>query len=105
MRMAAITLMSGLTLRFMDKVPDGDFYVRCLAVDPKCRSEGIGTSLLLSLEDEARAAGAKRFTLDVSTKNERGQALYERLGFTVAARSPRFLWIPHTNVSRMVKAL
>ncbi len=105
LRMAPIVFFSGMTLRFMDRVPDGDFYVRCLAVDPGCRSEGIGTKLLALLEEKARSEGSQRFTLDVAKKNKRGQALYERLGFTVAAESPRFLGIHNTNVARMVKPL
>ncbi|MDJ0924589.1 MAG: GNAT family N-acetyltransferase [Acidimicrobiia bacterium] len=92
-------------LRFMEVVPDGDFYLRALAVEPAYRGSGIGTQLLQRLEGEARRSGSKRLSLDVATKNRRGRQLYERFGFEVESESPRFFGLPRTNVARMVKTL
>ena len=91
--------------RGIDTVPEGDFYVRALAVDPDHRGRGIGTRLLGFLEQQAVAAGTRRIALDVAMKNQRAQALYERQGFTIAGESPRFFGLPNTNVARMAKSL
>jgi ribosomal protein S18 acetylase RimI-like enzyme len=104
-RMAAFRRFNRRTLQFMDRIADGDFYVRALAVEPACRSEGIGTLLLESVEDTARAVGASRLALDVAAKNRDARRLYERLGMTVLAQSPRWFRLPDTNVIRMAKSL
>ncbi len=104
-RLAVFESLAKRTLRFMDVVPDGDFYVRALAVDPAYRSRGIGTQLLSSLEAAAQAAGSQRLVLDVAMKNRRGRELYARLGMTIDSESPRFLGLPRTNIARMAKSL
>jgi ribosomal protein S18 acetylase RimI-like enzyme len=104
-RWAAFVRVARRMFRFIDTVPDGDFYVRALAVEPSDRGAGIGTLLLGSLEDTAQAAGSKRFALDVAAKNRNARRLYERLGMTAEAESPRWFRLPNTNLIRMVKAL
>ena len=104
-RLAAFSRISGRLLRFIDTIPDGDFYVRALAVDPAHRGAGIGTLLMRSLEETARAAGSRRLALDVAAKNRRGRRLYERLGMTAEAESPKWFGLPNTNVIRMTKPL
>ena len=104
-RWAAFVRVARRVFRFIDTVPDGDFYVRALAVEPLDRGAGIGTFLLGCLEDTARAAGAKRFALDVAAKNRDARRLYERLGMTAEAESRRWFRLPNTNLIRMVKAL
>ena len=104
-RMAAFERLAARPLRFMDIVPDGDFYVRALAVDPGHRSRGIGTQLFNSLEVAARTTRSQRLALDVAPKNRRGRNLYARLRMTIESESPRFLGLPRTNVARLVKPL
>jgi hypothetical protein len=104
-RLACFSRISRRLLRFIESVPDGDFYVRALAVDPACRGTGIGTLLLRSLEDAARAAGSRRLALDVAAKNRRARRLYEHLGMTAEAESPKWFGLPNTNVLRMTKLL
>lgn len=104
-RLAAFSRISRRLLRFIDTVPDGDFYVRALAVDPAHRGAGIGTLLMRSLEDTARAAGSRRLALDVAAKNRRARRLYEHLGMTAEAESPKWFGLPNTNVIRMTKPL
>ena len=104
-RLATFSRISRRLLRFIDTVPDGDFYVRALAVDPLHRGAGIGTALMHSLEDSARAAGSRRLALDVAAKNRGARRLYEHLGMTAEAESPKWFGLPNTNVIRMAKPL
>lgn len=104
-RMAVFLRLAGRKIRFLDHVPDGDFYVRALAVDQEHRSKGIGTMLLERLEIEATTAGSRRLALDVAAKNSGARRLYERFGMTKEAESPRWFGIPNTNIIRMVKDL
>lgn len=104
-RFAAFVRLARRVLRFIETIPDGDFYVRALAVDPEYRGSGIGTRLIGSMEDAARAAGSTRLALDVAAKNHDGRRLYERLGMTAEAESPKWFGLPNTNIIRMTKAL
>jgi ribosomal protein S18 acetylase RimI-like enzyme len=104
-RAAAFTRLAARTLRFISTVPTGDFYVRGLAVEPAHRSAGIGTALLGELEESARAAGSERLALDVAAKNRGARRLYDRVGMTAEAESPRWFGLPNTNLIRMTKLL
>ena len=104
-RMAAFTRITRRMVRFIDTVPDGNFYVRAVAVEPAHRGAGIGTLLIGSLEDTARATGSTRLALDVAAKNRSARRLYERLGMTAQAESPRWFGLPNTNLIRMTKPL
>lgn len=104
-RWIAFTRAARRVFRFMDTVPDGDFYVRALAVEPSHRDTGIGTLLLGSLEEAAVAAGSTRIALDVAAKNRDARRLYERLGMTAEAESRRWFGLPNSNLIRMVKPL
>ncbi len=105
LRVAAFTRLTRRMLRFMGAVPDGDFYVRAVAVEPAHRGAGIGTLLMRSLEDNARAAGSARLALDVAAKNRDARKLYERLGMTAEAESRKWFGLPNTNLIRMTKPL
>ena len=48
------------------------------------RRHGVATRLLQAVEEEARALGCCKVTLEVQEKNHPGQALYGRLGFVSA---------------------
>jgi ribosomal-protein-alanine N-acetyltransferase len=62
-----------------------EIHINNIAVLPEHRGEGIGRSLLLHVLAEARGLGAKRATLEVRASNGAALALYDRLGFYVAA--------------------
>lgn len=104
-RLAAMSRASRRVLRFIDTVPDGEFYVRALAVYPEHRGCGIGTLLMRSLEQTARATGSRRLALDVAARNRAARRLYERLGMIGEAESPRWFGLPNTNLIRMTKPL
>lgn len=104
-RLAIFSRISRRLLRFIDTVPDGDFYVRAVAVDRAHRGAGVGTLLMRSLEDRARALGSKRLALDVAAKNRAARRLYENLGMIAEAESPKWFGLPDSNVIRMTKLL
>ncbi len=105
LRVAAFIRLTRRMVQFMNAVPDGDFYVRAVAVEPAHRGAGIGTMLISSLEDTARAAGSARLALDVAAKNRHARKLYERLGMAAEAESRKWFGLPNTNLIRMTKPL
>ena len=102
--MAAVSTLLAPLLRIIDTIADGDFYVQAIAVDRKLRGEGVGSTLIDSIEDRAVASRSARLVLDVSAKNEGASRLYERRGMTVESEWPKFLFIPRLFV-RMTREL
>lgn len=82
----------------------GEFYVEFLIVDSKLRGNGIGRVLMDRMEKKARAAGASRLTLDVTTKNTAGQRFYSRYGMVQVPDWPRSS-LGRRAVLRMTKPL
>lgn len=104
-RWARFLIVAGLgapVLGFTDEVPDTDFYLMALAVDPDARGNGIGSILLADVDERARAANCTRVALDVDNDNSDARRLYERQGMTVEKSSPRLPLIG-TQVHRMVR--
>lgn len=56
--------------------------VHDLAVVPERRGRGIGRALLTRVEEEARARGCCKLTLEVQEDNERARSLYRSFGFS-----------------------
>jgi ribosomal protein S18 acetylase RimI-like enzyme len=52
-----------------------------IAVRPEARGKGIGRELLKAVEEDARALGCCKVTLEVRADNLRAQALYKSVGF------------------------
>jgi ribosomal protein S18 acetylase RimI-like enzyme len=105
LRLRIVARVSRRVLTFIDTIPDGDFYVRALAVDTEHRGAGIGTLLLGSLGRSAQDAGSRRLALDVAAKNLRARRLYEREGMSAEAESRRWFGLPDTNLIRMTKVV
>jgi ribosomal protein S18 acetylase RimI-like enzyme len=103
-RLLPMVVLMWPMVRFLDDVRDGDYYLQAIAVDDDRRGAGIGGRLIEHVEECARAAGCRRLTLDVAIENEDARRLYERLGLTVEATSPRSL-LPDSRVHRMAKTL
>jgi [ribosomal protein S18]-alanine N-acetyltransferase len=60
----------------------GSPYIKSIAVDNEFRNMGIGSALIQHAEDHFRTK-ARYLFLCVSSFNNRAQALYEKLGFTM----------------------
>ena len=104
-RYRAVRRISQRMMRFMDNIPDGDFYIRAIAVDPDYRDGGVGGRLMNHMIDNARDAGARRLALDVAAKNRDGRRFYERIGMARESESRRWFGLPNTNVIRMTLPL
>ncbi len=104
LRMMRVAICCAPFRRFLDTLADGDFYLQAIAVDKKLRGEGIGSIVIDSVENRARAAGAARLSLDVAVKNKDARRLYERRGMTVESRWPRLSFLPQLLL-RMTKSL
>ncbi len=91
--------------RFIETVPDGDYYLQAVAVDDQYRGSGFGSTLLDYSEEVGRAAACARIVLDVAENNAGARQLYERRGMKVEATSPSILRIPDTRAYRMIKPL
>lgn len=65
-------------------------HVTTMAVHPDVRRNGIATSILLELLQEARRRGARVATLDVRVSNLDAQRLYRSFGFLEVGRRVRY---------------
>ena len=67
-----------------------EMHVNTLAVAPGARRQGLGSLLMRFAMADAVAGGATRATLEVRESNTAAIALYQRLGFGIAARRPGY---------------
>ncbi len=68
----------------------GEFYLDSIGVDPQMRSRGIGSMLFEAAFDRARRLGFSKVGLIVDIDKPKAEALYLRLGFTVAGMKDFF---------------
>ncbi len=104
LRMRIVLILFAPIMRIIDSFADGDFYVGSIAVDKELRGDGVGSVLMDSFEEQARASGSTRLSLDVSAKNEVARRFYERRGWNVESEWPKLWFIPSLSV-RMTKPL
>jgi ribosomal-protein-alanine N-acetyltransferase len=71
-----------------------ELHINTLAVAPAERRRGLGSMLMRHTMADAGTAGVTKATLEVRASNQAALGLYERLGFTVAARRPRYYTNP-----------
>ncbi|MEO1057499.1 MAG: GNAT family N-acetyltransferase, partial [Actinomycetota bacterium] len=104
-RMALFRRVGARVFDFMDRLPDGDWYIQAVAVDEAGRGKGVGSALLAHAEQTAHEVGAQRMALDVSVNNDGARRLYERLGYAVESSSKSIPFVPNAAVHRMAKPL
>ncbi|MGW0158628.1 GNAT family N-acetyltransferase [Mycobacterium sp. NPDC003323] len=63
-------------------------YLYSLWLDPAARGQGLGRTLVAEAVDWARSQRVQRVTLRVNRDNARARAVYDSLGFRVAAGDP-----------------
>ena len=74
-----------------------ELHINTLAVAPADRRQGYATTLLREVMKDAAAKGAQKATLEVRASNQSALALYERLGFRVAAKRPAYYTKPQED--------
>jgi ribosomal protein S18 acetylase RimI-like enzyme len=80
-----------------DDPPDAA-YLGLVAVDPSDQGRGLGTAVIATLLEDARAAGLEQAVLHVRVGNTRAVGLYERSGWV--ARGEPF---PHQSNGRLTQ--
>lgn len=90
--------------RILETIPEGDFYLQGVAIEPELRGTGIGSILMNDIENRAKASESNRLSLDVSAKNDGARRLYKRLGMVESSRWPNSRFLP-TVFIRMSKYL
>jgi ribosomal protein S18 acetylase RimI-like enzyme len=75
-----------LGFAFGEIQPNTFSHVNIVYVRPERRRQGITKALLAEFAARAREGGAEHLSLDVATKNEVGQKVWHRLGFSEWAR-------------------
>jgi ribosomal-protein-alanine acetyltransferase len=79
------------------RLSSGECELENIAVAPSSARRGGGTHLLHSLITEARIRNAKGIFLEVRESNAAARALYEKGGFTVVGRRPRYYAEPEED--------
>ena len=76
-----------------------------IAVHPEQRRRGYGRGLLRGLIEEGMRQGCTEFSLEVRASNQAAISLYERDGYAIAGRRPRFYRNPTEDAFVMIKTL
>ena len=67
-----------------------EFEILNLAIEKGARRRGLGTQLVNTALESARAEGALQTYLEVRASNQGGITFYTRLGFSVCGRRPKY---------------
>lgn len=103
-RLKLMQILFAPVWRILETIPEGDFYLQGMAIQPEFRGAGIGSLLIDDIENRAKESGAKRISLDVSAKNNGARRLYKRFGMVVSSAWPNSRVLP-TVFLRMAKYL
>ena len=68
-----------------------------IAVHPDYRRQGIAEGLVLALAEKLKEQGSRCLTLEVRASNEPAQKLYEKLGFTLIGKRPKYYHNPRED--------
>ena len=94
-----------LIFRILKTIAAGDYYLLSMAVDKELRGNGIGTTLIDSIEARARIGGSNRISLDVSAKNDEARRLYEYRGMNIESQWPKRIPVSGMTFYRMTKMI
>ena len=64
-----------------DRIGAAEVFVWEISIEPSSRKKGYGRQAMLALEDEARALGISRISLNVFAHNASARKLYDNLGY------------------------
>lgn len=103
-RMKIIRFVLAPMWRILENVPEGEFYLQAIAVDPELRGGGIGSLLLDDAVERGRRSGSARLALDVAARNDGARRLYAESGFEESSEWPSSRLLP-TLFVRMTRTL
>lgn len=83
----------------------GELQIANIAVSPRYRRGGIGSSLLTKALSEGRRVGCRYAVLDVRPSNLAAVQLYDKFGFRKVGRRPRYYTAPSEDGLVMGKNL
>lgn len=72
----------------------GEGQITNIATAPDCRGRGLAAKVMAALLEKAREMGLFEISLEVRESNAPAIALYEKFGFSVAGKRPRFYTNP-----------
>lgn len=78
-------LLRGWPLLFIKESGRDEFFLSNLVVRKSFRGKGIGTQILMEVEEKARQAALGKVSLMVAIENQAARRFYERNGFTMKA--------------------
>ncbi len=81
-------ILIGYISLYLDAENEGTIVSLC--VDPLHRHQGIGTELLQAVINHARNSNFRRLILTVATSNNAAIRLYNKMGFSIRGRIPRY---------------
>ena len=81
---------------------DGFAEVKRMYVRPGARGRGVARAILARLEDEARARGVARLTLETGDAQQAAMRFYERAGFGRCAAFGDYATMPPGAIGRSV---
>jgi ribosomal protein S18 acetylase RimI-like enzyme len=70
--------------------PDATGHITTLGVAPEHRRRGVANRMLVKVEEGFRRRGVRIARLEVRSVNTGAQELYDKLGFSVTQRLPRY---------------
>lgn len=76
-----------------------------LAVSPSFRRQGIGERLVNCLTEELKEKGVNTLLLEVRISNEPARELYQKLGFEIVGKRPRYYEKPREDALILRKEL
>ncbi len=79
-------------------------HIITIDVLPEYRRSGLGASLMQGAHEKLRKRDVRRVQLEVSVENAAALRFYERLGYVVAGRIPRY-YLDRIDAWAMVKEL
>lgn len=68
-----------------------------IAVHPNFRRQGIAEALVSALVDDLKSQGSHCLTLEVRASNEPAKKLYEKLGFLLIGKRPKYYRNPRED--------
>lgn len=68
-----------------------------IAVHPDFRRQGIGEALINALVSDLKQRGSRCLTLEVRASNSAAQSLYEKLGFSLVGKRPKYYFNPRED--------